>query len=293
MKSLLSHLITRAGLLAVLVSSAITTAVAAPVVTVDLSGTTFGDNQDVHVNSGAQRIAAARSYGYEIEGTVHGTGLLAQVVPNGTSLAELIEAIETGGSSFLSGRQANPTGTLPFRVINRTYSGEVPIPNTVFSASASVTLLGKITATGLVRFDVTNVNISLPIPTDVGTIVFEPGSKLTVSVSPVIEFRNAAATVSEDAGSISLTVKRRFNPTGAVTVNFTTVVGTATLEDYELTSGTLTFADGETVKMIVVPITNRAGAQGNRTFKVKLSSPGGGAILGVKRKEFVTITDAP
>jgi hypothetical protein len=292
MKSLLSHLITRAGLLVVLVSSAITTAVAAPVVTVNLSGATFGNDQDVHVNSGAQRIAAARSYGYEIEGTVHGTDLLELLVPNGTSLAELIESIQEGGSSFLSGKQANPTGTLPFQVINRTYSGQIPIPGGQ-TASASVTLKGKITATGLVRFDVTNVNISVPLVTNVGTIVFEPGSKLTVSVSPVIEFKNAAATVSEDAGSISLTVKRRFNPTGAVTVNFTTVVGTATLEDYELTSGTLTFADGETVKMIVVPITNRAGAQGNRTFKVKLSAPGGGAILGVKRKEFVTITDAP
>jgi hypothetical protein len=55
----------------------------------------------------------------------------------------------------------------------------------------------------------------------------------------------------------------------------------------------LTFADGETDKMIVVPITNRTGTQGDRTFKVKLSHAGGGAILGLKRKEFVTITDAP
>jgi hypothetical protein len=293
MKSLLSYLITRAGLLAVLAGSAVTAAFAQPVVTVDLSGATFGNNLDVHVNSGAQRTSAARAYGYEIEGMVHGTGLLAGVVPNHTDLADLIETIQSGGSSFLSGIQSNPTGTLPFRVINRTYSGEVPTPVSGVSASAAVTLLGKITATGLVRFDVTHVNISIPFVNDVGTIVFEPGSKLTVSVSPVIEFKNVATTVSEDAGMVELTVKRRFNPAGAVTVNFTTVAGTATLEDYELTSGTLTFADGETVKTISVPITSRAGAQGDRTFKVKLSQPGGGAILGVKRKEFVTINDAP
>jgi hypothetical protein len=291
MKSLPSHLIT---LLAVLAGSAVTAAIGQPVVTVNLAGATFGNNQDVHVNSGAQRIAPARSYGYEIEGTVHGTGLLAGLVPNGTNLADLIDDIQSGGSSFLSGKQANPTGTLPFRVINRTYSGEVPTPIPGISATASVTLLGKITATGLVRFDVTDVNVTIPgVLVDVGTIVFEPGSKLTVSVSPAIEFKNAAATVSEDAGTVSLIVKRRFNATGAVTVNFTTVAGTATLDDYELTSGTLTFAAGETQKMIVVPITDRTGAQGNRTFKVKLSTPGGGAILGVKRKEFVTINDAP
>src|SRR5678815_3449878 len=158
MKSLSSHLIT---LMAVLAGSAVT-AIGQPVVTVDLAGTTFGNNLAVHVNSGAERIAPARSYGYEIEGTVHGTGLLQGVVPPGTDLAELIETIQTGGSLFLSGKQANPTGTLPFRVINRTYSGSVDVPSLPVDASASVTLLGKITATGLVRFDVTNVNISVP-----------------------------------------------------------------------------------------------------------------------------------
>src|SRR5678816_3239013 len=87
MKSLSSHLIT---LMAVLAGSAVT-AIGQPVVTVDLAGTTFGNNLAVHVNSGAERIAPARSYGYEIEGTVHGTGLLQGVVPPGTDLAELIE----------------------------------------------------------------------------------------------------------------------------------------------------------------------------------------------------------
>jgi hypothetical protein len=206
----------------------------------------------------------------------------------------LIETIQDGGSSFLSGIQSNPTGHAAVQSSSTELSREMSQSQSIGTASASVTIQGKITATGLVRFDVTNVSFSLgPFGTVDGTIVFEAGSKLTVGVSPLIELKKVAATVSEDAGSISLIVKRRLNPEGAVSVHFTTVAGTATLDDYELTSGTLNFADDETEKMIVVPITNREGTQGDRTFKVKLSAPGGGAILGVKRKEFVTITDAP
>jgi hypothetical protein len=53
MKSLLSKLTLRTGLLALLAGSAVTAAVASqPVVTVDLGGTTFGNNLDIHVNSG-------------------------------------------------------------------------------------------------------------------------------------------------------------------------------------------------------------------------------------------------
>src|ERR1041384_1820375 len=72
MKSLFTRLIVRSGLLVAFASATVVTAVAAPEVTVNLSGATFGNGLDVHVNSGTQTIFPAKSYGYEIEGTVHG-----------------------------------------------------------------------------------------------------------------------------------------------------------------------------------------------------------------------------
>ena len=95
--------------------------------TVDLAGATFGKGIDVHLSSGATVLPPASSYDYEISGTVHGTGLLAAILPNGTQLSALLEKIQAGSSSVLEGTQLNPGGTLPFSIINRTFSGSFPI----------------------------------------------------------------------------------------------------------------------------------------------------------------------
>ena len=122
--------------------------------------------------------------------------------------------------------------------------------------------------------------------------MIESGS-LTVDAPSVIEFKTSALKVSENVGTAKLTVKRRINSKGAVSVHYESMPGTAAAIDYTPVSGDLNFADGETTKTIDVTIANRAGEQGNRTFKVKLSAPTGGAVLGVIRKETVKITDAP
>ena len=163
--------------------------------TVDLGGATFGKGLDVHLSSGATLLPAASSYNYSISGTLHGTGLLSAILPNGTQLGTLLDKIQAGSSSALSGTQLNPGGTLPISLVNRTFSGSFPIPG-AFTVSASVTVIGRVTATGQIRFHVTNVDFNVPGVPDLGTVVFEPGSKLVVSVPPVIEFRVAAQSVA-------------------------------------------------------------------------------------------------
>src|SRR5262249_1562975 len=72
-----------------------------------------------------------------------------------------------------------------------------------------------------------------------------------------MQFSNAAYSVNENGGSASITVTRTSGSNGSVSVGYATSNGTATAgSDYTATSGTLTFADGETSKTIVVPITN-------------------------------------
>lgn len=59
-----------------------------------------------------------------------------------------------------------------------------------------------------------------------------------------------------------------------VTVSFATADGTATVDnDYQSSSGTLTFAPGETEKTISVPLNGDRLAEPNETFFVNLSSP--------------------
>ena len=259
--------------------------------TVNLAGATFGRGLDVHLNSGTTLLPPASSYKFSLAGTVHFTGLLSLVYPNPIDLSTLVDQLQPTSSSLLTGTYPNPTGTLPLKVINQTFAGSVPVPGGQ-TLTASVKIVGRVTATGLVRLDVTNVSFDVSnFHLDPGTIVFDSGA-LTVDAPSVIEFKSDAIKVSEDVGTAKLTVKRRVNSRGAVSVHFASMPGTADAIDYTPVSGDLDFADGETSKTIDVTIAKRAGSQGNRTFKVKLSAPTGGASLGLIRKETVKITDA-
>ncbi len=71
----------------------------------------------------------------------------------------------------------------------------------------------------------------------------------------------------------------------AVSVDYVTADGTATAsEDYTATSGTLTFAVGETAKTVSVALLDDAIDEGKETFKLKLSNPQGAYLRGMHRE---------
>jgi serralysin len=77
----------------------------------------------------------------------------------------------------------------------------------------------------------------------------------------------------------------------SVTVNYTTADGTAKNgSDYDVTSGTLTFAPGETTQSVFVPILGDSDIEGNETFSLKLSGAKE-ATLGKLSAAKATITD--
>jgi hypothetical protein len=77
-----------------------------------------------------------------------------------------------------------------------------------------------------------------------------------------------------------------------VTVRYATGNGTATAgKDYTARSGTLFFANGETIKTLTVPIVEDTLNEGDETFQITLSNPKGGAGLGIWNMETLTITD--
>src|SRR2546423_11959889 len=93
-----------------------------------------------------------------------------------------------------------------------------------------------------------------------------------------IEFLNAAPSVYENGTNVSVVVTR-VRATGAATVDFTTADGTATAgQDYQAVSGTLSFSDGETFKIITIPIIDDLLSEGTETFLVTLSNPTGAAL---------------
>jgi Legume lectin domain/PA14 domain/Glucose / Sorbosone dehydrogenase/Calx-beta domain len=111
------------------------------------------------------------------------------------------------------------------------------------------------------------------------------------SADSTLEFSRADFPVNESAGAVNVTVSRSGANTGAASVKFATSAGTALAgSDYTQTSGTLSFAAGETTKNIVVQITNDALTEPNEVFNVTLTEAVG-ATLAARDKATVTIAD--
>lgn len=97
-----------------------------------------------------------------------------------------------------------------------------------------------------------------------------------------LQFRGASFPVKEEAGTVTVVVKRQKGDHGEVTVEYETSAGSATAgEDYEETSGTLTWGDGDrSDKSFTINILDDDADEGQETFVVRLFDPTGGAVLG-------------
>ncbi len=127
----------------------------------------------------------------------------------------------------------------------------------------------------------------------IGTIVDDgrtlPGGGTANDDRPVFNM-GTDFVVNEAAGTVTFTVTKSGSTDLPSTVAFTTVDGTAVAgNDYDATSGTLTFAAGETSKSITVNVTNDAVFEGAQDFSVVISAPTN-AILG-DATQVATIVD--
>ena len=120
--------------------------------------------------------------------------------------------------------------------------------------------------------------------------LYEQG--VVVTPEGTISLTASSASVAENAGAVTLTVRRTIGTTGAVSVDYATADGTASAgTQYADTSGTLNWADGESGdKTISVPVIDNAVYGGNKTFAVNLSNPTG-AILGSPNSATITIVE--
>ena len=109
-----------------------------------------------------------------------------------------------------------------------------------------------------------------------------------------LQFTNTTYTVSEDAGTASITVSRSGGSSGSVGVTCsTTTGGSATAgSDYNTASNTLSWNSGDaTNKICSVTILNDTTTESAETVNLQLSSPTGGATLGSQSTAILYITD--
>ena len=110
---------------------------------------------------------------------------------------------------------------------------------------------------------------------------------------PMIRVVDAEATEGDDS-AIVFRVTLESTSSGTVTVNYATADGTATAgEDYTATSGTLTFAPGETEKTVSVAIIDDEVEDSGETFRLILSDPAGGSLADAEATGTIFNTDPP
>lgn len=153
-----------------------------------------------------------------------------------------------------------------------------------------------------------DVNFSVELPTNPMMPEFLTATATDQNTGDTSEFSNAIEvfgsgvfvfseenySVAESAGSATITVMRICGDDGEVSVDYSTMDGTALAgEDYTPASGTLSWADGDSAdKTFQVGILEDFRAEPDETLWLVLTNPTGGAQLGDPSKAGLTIIDS-
>jgi len=109
----------------------------------------------------------------------------------------------------------------------------------------------------------------------------------------VIAFSQPTFSINENGVPVTqITLTRTGSSTGSASVTLTSTDGTATKgSDYVSNPLVVTFANGETIKTVTIPIINDTLIDGNETVNLKITNPTFGAILGTQSTATLKIID--
>ncbi len=113
------------------------------------------------------------------------------------------------------------------------------------------------------------------------------------SISSVLEFSEATFTVSEDRLATALVnLNRSGDSSGAVSATINLSSGTASFPtDYNTAQISVSFAAGETSKIVAIPIFDDTILENTETINLSLVNPTGGATLGGQNTAVLAILD--
>jgi hypothetical protein len=209
-------------------------------------------------NAGSMTVTVNRTGGSS------GAASVAYKTTNGTAVAGTDFTTTSGTLKWTDGDAAAKTFSVA--VSNASpFSGSKTF-NVVLSSATTATLGSPGSAT---------VRINGDAPAAVGSL----------------QLSSSGYSVAQSAGSLTVTVNRTGGSSGAVSVAYETINGSAIAgTDYTPASGTLQWADGNAAaKTFSVPVSNAAAFSGSKTFSVTISSPTGGATLSTPSTATATI----
>src|SRR5947199_608691 len=213
------------------------------------------------------------------EGVLSGKAIIKVTRSGGSASGVTVNYSTSDGTATAGSDYAATSGTLTFGagVTSKTFA--IPIVKDTLDESDET------------------VNLTLSNPTGGATLGTPDTAVLTIidnDSGGVLQFSSATHTVNEGvlSGKAVIKVTHSGGTASAVTVDYSTSDGTATAgSDYTATSGTLTFAAGETSGTFTIPIINDALDEPNETVILTLSNPTGGATLGTRSTAVLTIVD--
>jgi serine protease len=191
-------------------------------------------------------------------------------------------------NSVVSVDYATTNGTAAAGLKYKAVSGTLAFPAGVTNQAIVVPTLNEPFVEGTRGFQVTLSN-----PTGEAVL----GGRMTATVlikdnDTGLQIEYASYRVGEAAGPVVIGVVRGDDGDFPVTVEYATTDGTASAgQDYAATVGTLTFAVGERLKQLAIPIVNDALKEPTETFRLTLSNPSAGAVLGLRSRATITILD--
>lgn len=108
---------------------------------------------------------------------------------------------------------------------------------------------------------------------------------------PTIALEGSVYTVNETDAKVDIAIVRSGNTQGVSTIDYRADSGTAISgDDFTASSGTVSFAPGETRKIISIPIVDDTLVEGNEAFSFVVQVPTG-ANLGTLRTATITLFD--
>ena len=209
------------------------------------------------------------------DGSTAGNQACGAIV-NGSELAGGIALIDRGACNFtVKVRNAQNVGARAVVIVNNEPGAPIPMGGDDNSIGIPSVMISQA--------DGNRIKAALAEPPP-----FDPGT---------LSWSTADVQVDETGGNLSLTVRRTQGSDGDVTVDYETVEGSSVTsatagEDFQTTSGTLTFSDGDDGDQTVsVRIFNDDASEETETFTVRLFGVTGGASLGSPATLTVSIVD--
>uniref|UniRef100_UPI003750AA51 retention module-containing protein n=1 Tax=Undibacterium sp. TaxID=1914977 RepID=UPI003750AA51 len=225
---------------------------ASPVLTTTAAEQQTGSTEVLSVNAASGSEGGTQEFVVSLTGNNLAPAALFLNLLSGTAVL----------ASDIAAQSVSVDGGQTFSPLN----GSVLVPAGVTSVIVRVSAVNDGVIEGTESFSL-SASTSTNSASIIGQGTILDGSVPTISISGPV-------SVNEASGTVSFTVVLSESSPASIVVNFTSANGSAVAgSDFTATSGSVTFASGETSKTITVPIANDRVFEGSEVFQVNLSTP--------------------